>query len=85
MIYFPRHLKYQRTLPLSEPAPTAYGTIATADADHRLPHPDESDVIEERVDGYRKPIRAQLDTTPEWQLAVTLAWVVAVHLYVPTL
>lgn len=78
LVYFPRHLKYQRVLPLSDPLPTAYGAVS----DHRAPHPDESDVVEERVDGFQRPIKAKLDTTPEWKLAVTLAWVVAIHLYV---
>lgn len=79
LVYFPRHLKYQRVLPLPDPAPTAYGAVANGHS-----HPsDETDVVSERVDGYQRPVHVKLDTTPEWRLAITLAWVVAIHLSVP--
>lgn len=81
--YFPRHLKYQRTLPLDDPPHTGYGsTNGSRLGEGHIDQCDGADVIEERVDGYRRPVHTKLDTTPEWRLAVTLAWVVALHLYV---
>jgi len=82
LIYFPRHLKYQRTLPLPTAPPTTYGA---ASDEQRVPHPDESNVVVERVDGFSKPVKARLSTTPEWRLAVTLGAVVAIHLVLLTL
>jgi hypothetical protein len=75
MVYFPPHLKYQRVLPLSDPPPTAYGAPASEPTDG-----DGSEVVEERVDGYRRAVHVKVVKAPEWRLAVTLAGVVAVHL-----
>jgi hypothetical protein len=79
MVYFPPHLKYQRVLPLSDPPPTAYGAPANDPTDNVL-LPNEDEVVEERVDGYRRAVHVKVVTAPEWRLAITLAWVVAVHL-----
>jgi hypothetical protein len=79
MIYFPKHLKYQRVLPLGTP-PMGYGALA---AEHHHSDPvDTRSIVEERINGYRREVQTSIGTTPEWRLAVTLAWVVAVHLYV---
>jgi hypothetical protein len=78
MIYFPRHLKYQRVLPLGDP-PTGYGAIEN-EHHHRSEVVGTTEVVEERVDGYRREVVATVATTPEWRLAVNLAWVVAIHL-----
>ena len=79
MVYFPKHLKYQRVLPLGTP-PTAYGALA---AEHQHSDPaDTRSIVEERINGYRREVQTSIVTTPEWRLAVTLAWVVAIHLYV---
>jgi hypothetical protein len=75
MVYFPPHLKYQRVLPLSDPPPTAYGAPAIGSTDG-----DGSEVVEERVEGYRRAVHVKVVKAPEWRLAVTLAGVVAVHL-----
>ena len=80
MIYFPKHLKYQRVLPLGTP-PTGYGALA-AERHHSDPA-DTTSIVEERINGYRREVQTSIGTTPEWRLAVTLAWVVAIHLYVP--
>lgn len=79
MIYFPKHLKYQRVLPLGTP-PTGYGALA-AERHHSDPV-DTTSIVEERINGYRREVQTSIGTTPEWRLAVTLAWVVAIHLYV---
>jgi hypothetical protein len=77
MIYFPKHLKYQRVLPLGTP-PTGYGALA---AEHHHQDPvDTRSIVEERINGYRREVQTSIGTTPEWRLAVTLAWVVAIHL-----
>ncbi|WWD21372.1 hypothetical protein CI109_105857 [Kwoniella shandongensis] len=64
LIYFPKHLKYQRVLPLDSAvtAPT-YGATDV---------PDGSSASQ--------PVKGTIATTPEWRLAVTLACVVAIHL-----
>lgn len=79
MVYFPAHLKYQRTLPLREPAPTAYGATEPQRPDGDVVN-DDLEVVEEHVDGYRRKVYVKVVTTPEWRLAVAITWVVAVHL-----
>jgi hypothetical protein len=84
MVYFPPHLKYQRTLPLRDPAPTPYADTQTRPADDGEISNEDVEVIEERVNGYRRKVYVKVMTTPEWRLAVAITWVVAVHLSVHT-
>ncbi|WVW79470.1 hypothetical protein I302_101439 [Kwoniella bestiolae CBS 10118] len=65
LAYFPKHLKYQRTMPL-EPD--------VIDRDYGAT---DSSRSEGAVAGRPK---VKVDTTPEWRLAVTLAVVVFLHL-----
>lgn len=68
LIYFPKHLKYQRVIPVSSPdssvAESNYGAVQDQENDEEEPN------------------KAKVTTTPEWRLAVTLGIVVALHLYV---
>jgi hypothetical protein len=82
MVYFPPHLKYQRTLPLRDPAPTPYADTQARPADDGEISNEDVEVIEERVNGYRRKVHVKVMTTPEWRLAVVITWVVAVHLSV---
>ena len=77
LVYFPRHLKYQRVIPIGTP-PTGYGALAADEDQSGIA--DGTSIVEERIDGYRRPVQTTIGTTPEWRLAVTLAWVVAIHL-----
>lgn len=66
LIYFPKHLKYQRVIPVSSPdssvAESNYGAVQDQENDEEEPN------------------KAKVTTTPEWRLAVTLGIVVALHL-----
>jgi len=73
LYYFPVHLKYQHTIPLPSSNET-YGALNGS-------HADREDGTE-RVDVRGKPMKPRLTTTPEWRLAMTLCFVVALHLYV---
>ena len=77
LVYFPRHLKYQRVIPIGTP-PTGYGALAAGEDQSDMA--DGTSIVEERIDGYRRPVQTTIGITPEWRLAVTLAWVVAIHL-----
>ncbi|ORX39132.1 hypothetical protein BD324DRAFT_649221 [Kockovaella imperatae] len=65
MIYFPPHLKYQRTLPI---APQAYGSTADQASVH---------TIDAGADGDTDKLK--VTTTPEWRLAMTLGLVIVLH------
>ncbi|KAK4684497.1 hypothetical protein P7C73_g5684, partial [Tremellales sp. Uapishka_1] len=70
LVYFPPHLRYQRTIPIDSPRPH-YGALDESD--------DAGEVVE-RVDDTVRILKTHLGTTPEWRLAVTLGCVVALHL-----
>ncbi|KIR63942.1 hypothetical protein I314_02723 [Cryptococcus bacillisporus CA1873] len=66
LIYFPKHLKYERVIPV------ASSDCLVAEADYGAVQGQEHDEEE--------PNKAKITTTPEWRLAVTLGIVVALHL-----
>lgn len=66
LIYFPKHLKYERVIPV------ASSDCLVAEADYGAVQNQEHDEEE--------PNKAKITTTPEWRLAVTLGIVVALHL-----
>ncbi|OWZ39475.1 hypothetical protein J007_04054, partial [Cryptococcus neoformans] len=66
LIYFPKHLKYQRVIPVSS-------------SDSSLAEPNYG-AVQDQEDGEEEPNKAKVTTTPEWRLAVTLGIVVALHL-----
>lgn len=79
LYYFPLHLKYQRTLPLSGSPRPGYGALADGDNAATGNDRDDSSVVEERVDGTRRPVKVTITTTPEWRLAVAMGVVVFLH------
>ncbi|OWZ39035.1 hypothetical protein J010_04155 [Cryptococcus neoformans] len=66
LIYFPKHLKYQRVIPVSS-------------SDSSLAEPNYG-AVQDQEDREEEPNKAKVTTTPEWRLAVTLGIVVALHL-----
>ncbi|OWT37032.1 hypothetical protein C366_04244, partial [Cryptococcus neoformans Tu401-1] len=66
LIYFPKHLKYQRVIPVSS-------------SDSSFAEPNYG-AVQDQEDGEEEPNKAKVTTTPEWRLAVTLGIVVALHL-----
>lgn len=70
LVYFPTHLRYQRTLPLDDDSAPNYGAVGEPVMNAR---------IEQAVAGV-KPTESSVSTTPEWRLAITLGWVVVLHL-----
>ncbi|OXG22762.1 hypothetical protein C367_04065, partial [Cryptococcus neoformans Ze90-1] len=66
LIYFPKHVKYQRVIPVSS-------------SDSSFAEPNYG-AIQDQEDGEEEPNKAKVTTTPEWRLAVTLGIVVALHL-----
>ncbi|KAJ9121583.1 hypothetical protein QFC22_002202 [Naganishia vaughanmartiniae] len=91
LVYFPAHLKYCRTLPL--PATDANDALlassrnsvrsATQDATERDPLLQEGPVGGDLPSKRGAGSGVEYGTTAEWRVAVTLAFVVAIHLYVP--
>ncbi|WVQ93119.1 hypothetical protein IAU59_000183 [Kwoniella sp. CBS 9459] len=65
LVYFPKHLKHQRVLPLDSSNDRNYGALTSDDSDPE-------------VETTRA--KATVATTPEWRLAVTLGIVVLLHL-----
>ncbi|OCF79110.1 hypothetical protein I204_01055 [Kwoniella mangroviensis CBS 8886] len=64
LAYFPKHLKYQRVMPLEpDVIDRDYGATGTSRSESAVPRP-----------------IVTVSTTPEWRLAVTLAVVVFLHL-----
>lgn len=68
LIYFPKHLKYQRVIPVSS-------------SDSSVAEPNYG-AVQDQGNDEEEPNKAKVTTTPEWRLAVTLGIVVALHLYV---
>ena len=79
MIYYPRHLKYERVIPLPSSPRSHYSTILD-DVIATDPDPGESGVVEARVNGVATKIKTTLTTTAEWRTAVVCSVIVAAHL-----
>lgn len=76
LVYFPRHLKYHRTLALPDETDAQYQAIPTASL------ATESNILQEPINGTTRPVRAQVETTPAWRQAVLMGIFVALHMYV---
>jgi hypothetical protein len=79
LVYFPRHLKYHRTLSLPESDGVRYEAIPNAS----LANADN--ILHEPINGTTRPVQASIDTTPAWRQAVLMAIVVVAHMYGPRL
>ena len=76
LVFFPTHLKYQRTLPLTPPS-TRYGAVNEDEATGDERANGEDGGSNGRIIKSSQP---RVTTTPEWRLAVTLGIVVSLHL-----
>lgn len=74
LIYFPRHLKYHRTLALPEDGDRGYEAIPNASL------ATDTNILHEPIDGTTRPVKAKVETTPAWRQAVLMGVVVAVHM-----
>ncbi len=99
LIYFPHHLKYQRTLPLPDDPILTSPTSPTSPRSPRLTGragigseetpllngASRGYVIDQDPDTVNVAKMVKIEGTQEWRLAVTLAWVVFIHLFVSLL